>query len=88
MSHVHDANAFLILANVLLAGMGAGHGALALKLPSVTGQSLAGILIGPAVLGVVDHESANRLQPVIDFALALMAVDAGSHLSLRRLRPA
>ena len=68
--------------------MGAGHGALALKLPSVTGQILAGILIGPAVLGVVDHESANRLQPVIDFALALMAVDAGSHLSLRRLRPA
>jgi PTS system fructose-specific IIC component len=86
--NVHSDNAFLVLSLVLLAGLGFGGLARRLRLPTVTGQIVAGVLIGPAVLGLIDHAGGARLRPMIDFALALMAVDAGSHLSLRRLRPA
>ncbi len=58
------------------------------RLPSVTGQIIAGIVIGPEVLGVVGHGAAIQLEPMIEFALGLMAVDIGSHLSFRRLRNA
>jgi len=86
--HLNDANPFLLLSMVLLVGIGGGALAKLFKLPSVTGQIVVGVAIGPAVLGFVTQQGAQRLEPVIDFALGLMAVDVGSHLSLRRLRPA
>ncbi|MEZ4440951.1 MAG: PTS sugar transporter subunit IIA [Polyangiaceae bacterium] len=86
--NLENASSFLVLSLVLLVGIGFGGLAKRFRLPSVTGQIVAGVLIGPAVLGVVSPHNAHRLEPVIDFALGLMAVDVGSHLSLRRLRPA
>ncbi|MEM9693597.1 MAG: cation:proton antiporter, partial [Myxococcota bacterium] len=88
LTALHEANAFLVLSVVLLAGVGAGLLAKRVRLPSVTGQILVGILIGPAALGIVPHEAVVQLEPMIEFALGLMAVDIGSHLSLRRLRNA
>lgn len=78
----------LALALVLVAGLASGALARALRLPTVTGQILAGVLVGPSVLGLFDAASIDRLTPVIDFALGLMAVAVGSQLRLRRLRNA
>lgn len=84
----YESNALFLLALLLVAG--ALSGALARKahLPAVTGQILAGILLGPSVFHVFGDGIAESLQPVIDFATGLMAVAAGSHLLLRRLRNA
>lgn len=82
------ANPLLILAIVLTAGVFFGGLAKRVHLPSVTGQILAGILIGPSVLALFDHEAIEALHPVTHFALGLIAVTVGNHLRFRRLRNA
>ncbi len=78
----------LTLAIILIAGVLFGHLAGRFHLPSVTGQILIGILLGPYVLSVVSLESLEGLQPITHFALGLIAVTVGSHLNLPRLRNA
>jgi len=75
----------LVLAIVLAAGMLAGQLCVRIGVPSVTGQILVGILLGPSVIGVFDLEAVHRLVPVTDFALGLIAVTIGSHLHFTRL---
>lgn len=79
------AEPLLVLAVVLAAGVASGAIAKRFHLPSVTGQILAGILLG-SVFQVFSDDTAESFEPVIDFALGLMAVAVGSHLSIRRLR--
>lgn len=85
---LHDANPLLILSLVLVAGTFGGAVSRRLKLPSVTGQILVGVLMGPSVLHVFEHRALTALQPFTHFALGLMAVAVGSHLHLRKLRNA
>ncbi len=79
-------NPLFILAVLLAFGALCGQLARRIHLPSVTGQILAGVLLGPSVLGVFSHEAAGDLTPIVHFALGLIAVDIGTHLHLRRLR--
>ena len=74
----------LVLAVVLVVGVISGALARRVHLPSVTGQILAGILLGP-VFHVFGHETVGGLAPITSFALGLMAVAVGSHLNLPRL---
>lgn len=83
-----DADILLILAIILLAGTVSGILAKLLRLPSVTGQILAGVLMGGSVLGVMSEDSLHSLEPLVDFALGLMAVSVGSHLNFYRLHVA
>ncbi|MEZ6132492.1 MAG: cation:proton antiporter [Planctomycetaceae bacterium] len=80
-----DADVLLILAVILLVGTASGMLAKYCHLPSVTGQIVAGVLMGPSVLGILSHKSIASLEPLVDFALGLMAVAVGSHLNFRRL---
>ncbi len=77
-----------MLAVILLAGVASGSLAHRLRLPSITGQILAGMLIGQAGLKLFDPQAVEELHPLTHFALALMAVTVGAHLNLRRLRNA
>ena len=83
-----DANILLVLAIVLFIGVVSGALARLVHLPSVTGQIIAGLLMGSSVLGVLNEDSLHHLEPLVDFALGLMAVAVGSHLNFRRLRVA
>ena len=82
---LQDAEPLLVLAVLLAAGVASGALARRMHLPSVTGQILAGICLGP-VFHVFGHETIGGFAPVIDFALGLMAVAVGNHLNFARLR--
>lgn len=83
-----SANVLLVLAVILVVGTLSGTLARLLNLPSVTGQILAGVLLGPAVFEVLTAKSLHMLEPMVDFALGLMAVAVGSHLNFHRLHVA
>ena len=85
---LHHASPILLLAVVLLAGSLFGSLARRLRLPSVTGQILGGILIGGAGFDLFGHESLGGLEPLTDIALGLIAVTVGAHLHIHRLRNA
>jgi len=85
MPLLHDPDPLLTLAIVVLVGVASGALARLIKLPGITGQIVAGILMGPSVLHVFDHHATDALQPLTHFALGLMAVTIGSHLSLKKL---
>ena len=87
MPPFHGANPLLVLGVILVAGVVSGMLARRVHLPAVTGQILVGVLLGP-VLGLFDHDTVAGMQPITAFALGLMAVAVGSHLHLRKLRPA
>jgi PTS system fructose-specific IIC component len=86
--HLTGADPILILAVVLVIGVAFGAVARRVKLPAVTGQILAGLLIGKVGFEVFDADSIAGLQPITHFALGLMAVSVGAHLNIRRLRNA
>ncbi|MDO5037727.1 MAG: cation:proton antiporter [Tissierellia bacterium] len=56
------------------------------KFPDVTGFLLAGILVGPSVLGLVSVEGVAKLQLVSEIALAFIAFSIGSELDLNNLK--
>ncbi|MCA9062614.1 MAG: cation:proton antiporter [Planctomycetaceae bacterium] len=81
---LNGANDLLILAVILVAGTTSAAIARRLSLPSVTGQIIAGVLMG-SVFQLMTEEQIHGLGPLVDFALGLMAVAVGSHLNFRRL---
>ena len=78
----------LSLAVLLVAGVFFGNLARRLRLPSVTGQIVIGMILGPSVLNVFPAETVHQFHPFTMFALGLIAVTVGSHLNIRKLRNA
>ncbi|OPL18862.1 MAG: hypothetical protein AVO35_02705 [Candidatus Aegiribacteria sp. MLS_C] len=56
------------------------------NLPAITGFILAGLLLGPYMLGLVHAELDSTLAYITEIALALIALVIGSEFSLRKLR--
>ena len=88
LTDLADAGPLLLLAVVIAVGVAFGSLAKLVRLPSVTGQILAGVLIGRVGLDLFDEEAVLGLQPLTYFALGLIAFTVGSHLNVRRLRNA
>lgn len=77
---------FLVLGILILAGFGGGWFARLLRLPTVTGNIFGGVVVGPACLGLIGTpEQLHGLQPLSTFAMSLVAVSIGGHLSYRRI---
>ena len=64
----------------------AGKGMKPARLPSLIGFMLAGVILGPSVLGLLDHEVQQRLSFLTDVALAFVAVSIGLELKLSTLK--
>jgi len=78
----------LWIACLLGLGLVAAYGARRLRLPAVTGYIAAGLVLGPAGLGLLEAEVVGgRLEHFVQIALMLIAFGIGEHLELRRLRP-
>jgi Kef-type K+ transport system membrane component KefB len=56
-------------------------------LPKLTGYLLAGVIAGPYVLGFVTAEMGVSLKVVSSTATAILALEAGSELELKRIKP-
>lgn len=72
---------FLLLAGTLTSRLIERFG-----VPHLTGYLLAGVLAGPHVLHLIDHESVRRLQPVNTLALALIAFAGGAEIKLETIK--
>ena len=84
--HAEHLSPFLVVGILILAGFAGGWVAKLLRLPHVTGNILGGVLVGPACLGIIGtHEQLHDLQPLSTFAMSLVAVSIGGHLSYRRI---
>ena len=72
---------FLLLAGTLLSEL-----VEVLGMPHLTGYLFAGIIAGPHVLHLIDHDSVKRLEPVNTLAIALIALAGGAELRLDALK--
>ena len=74
---VADASPVLSLGVLLLCGYFAGRLAGLIRLPSITGYIVAGLVLGDSVVGLISHHATARLQPVTEVALAFIAITIG-----------
>lgn len=85
--HLGDNTVVLIsLALILLSGFLVTRITKLLKLPNVSGYILAGILIGPFVLGAVPPKVTSGMSFVSDIALAFIAFGVGKFFKKKVLR--
>ncbi|MCK5680511.1 cation:proton antiporter, partial [bacterium] len=81
-------NAILAVSILVTAGLLGGGAARRLHLPSVTGNIVAGIIIGPYLTHLLTHEIVyHTLKPISEIALSLIAISIASHLKIRRIAP-
>jgi Kef-type K+ transport system membrane component KefB len=71
---------------LLLAGTLASELLETVGLPHLSGYLLAGIVAGPHVLHLVDHDTVESLSPVNTLALSLIALGGGAELRVATLR--
>ena len=72
---------FLLLAGTILAEL-----AELVRLPHLSGYILAGVLAGPHVGHLLDHDTVERMSTVNTLALALIALAGGAELKLSDVR--
>ena len=70
----------------LICGTLAGEVLEPLRVPHLTGYLLVGILAGPHVLHLVDHDTVNSMTKINALALALIAFEGGAELKLDMLK--
>jgi Kef-type K+ transport system membrane component KefB len=71
---------------ILLLALLAGHLVKFARIPEVTGYILAGIAVGPSVLGWVSHENLAALNVFSEVALGLILFSIGSVFEFSRVR--
>lgn len=75
-------NTFLCLALMIFVGMALGRLVKLIKLPNVTGYLLAGLLLGPSVLGVLSDDFLSSATVISDAALGFIAFSIGNEFKI------
>ncbi len=75
-------NLFLQFAIMIAAGMALGRLVKLIRLPNVTGYLIAGLLIGPGVLGILSAEFVENIAPLSEMALGFIAFSIGSEFKI------
>lgn len=79
-------NISLAIGIIFLAGAAGGKLARYARLPSVTGNLIAGIIVGPSVLGLVQEGVLPDLAPINDLALGVIALSIGAELQWSKVK--
>lgn len=79
-------NELASLGVILLFALLIGHLVQYARVPEVTGYILAGVLVGPSVLGWVSHENLTALQVFSEVGLGLILFSIGATFEFARFR--
>lgn len=77
-----ELNTFVDLALMIFSGMALGRLVKKLKLPNVTGYLLAGLILGPSVLGVLSENFLDSVTIISDAALGFIAFSIGNEFKI------
>lgn len=72
---------------LLLTAFFAGSLSARVALPRLTGYIIAGVVVGPSALALVNRGVVGELRMVGDVATALIALHGGAELDLKQIRP-
>ena len=75
-------NTFINLALMIFIGMALGRLVKKIKLPNVTGYLLAGLLLGPSGLGILNDDFLNSVSIISDAALGFIAFSIGNEFKI------
>jgi Kef-type K+ transport system membrane component KefB len=75
-------NTFISLAIMIFTGMALGRLVKLIKLPNVTGYLLAGLLLGPSVLGLISEDFLSSSSIISDAALGFIAFSIGNEFKI------
>ncbi len=75
-------NTFVNLSLMIFAGMALGRLVKLIKLPNVTGYLLAGLLLGPSILGILSDNFLNDIAIISDAALGFIAFSIGNEFKI------
>lgn len=75
-----------ILAILVLVGLLGAKIVGTIRLPDVTGYILAGLIIGPSVLGLLKPQDLTAFSPINDIALGFVAYNIGSGMNLQHIK--
>lgn len=76
----------IVIAVAMACGLAVSRGARALKLPNVTAFLVAGLIIGPSVLGLINKGQAESLGIISEAALGFIAFAIGSEFKISYLK--
>jgi len=79
-------SAFTLLGAAILLGFYVGRGVRWIRLPSIIGYMVVGLLLGPSVVGLFDEPSIDRFAFITQMALGFVAFSIGSELSLASMK--
>ncbi len=79
-------NATYALGFLMITGYLVGKLAKKLNMPSITGNIIAGIIIGPYVLKLITIKNVNDLQLLNGLALSIIALTAGGEINFKKLK--
>jgi Kef-type K+ transport system membrane component KefB len=85
-THGPGSTTLLMFGFLVLAAYTSGELSTLIRLPKITGYLIAGLLFGPAVMGVVSRASVVELEPVSRLAVAIIAFMAGAELRWGELK--
>ena len=85
---IHHLNVpvLLVIGLITLIGMYSGKTMKFVRLPSIIGFMLVGILLGPSLFDVLDEKLQQNLSFISDVALGFVALSIGFELNLKSLR--
>lgn len=81
-----DLTALTSVSIMVFGGFFLGRAVKHIKLPSIIGFMLMGVLLGPSLAGLLDEGFQNNLSFITDMALSFVAVSIGLELSFSSLR--
>jgi len=73
-------NVLLLLALLLMASLWAAKGGRLIRMPQVVGFVVAGVVLGPSVLGWIGSDAVRHLDALSRFALAIIGFGIGAEL--------
>jgi len=81
-----DISALTLLGIVIIVGYHLGHTTRLVKLPSLIGYMILGVILGPSILHLISEPTMEHLSFITEIALGFVAFSIGAELSLLTLK--